>query len=101
KVKRIPIAGGTALTICDADNLYGASWALNDYIYFGQFSSVGRRGIFRVSARGSKADAVFAPDAAAAISKGATPDVAGSDIAYGPEILPNGHDVIFTIAPSR
>jgi hypothetical protein len=74
KIKRIALAGGTAVTICDADVLYGATWAASGDIYFGQFGAPGRRGIFRVPASGGKPEPLYTPtstlgpDGAAAIA---------------------------------
>jgi serine/threonine-protein kinase len=78
-LKRISVTGGAAVTICQADNPYGVSWGA-DGILFGQ----GSKGIMRVS-----------PD-------GGTPAVIVSvkddEMALGPQMLPDGQHVLFTLA---
>src|SRR5262249_34074388 len=48
KLKKIAITGGTPITICDANTIFGASWDLDDRIFIGQQD----KGILRVSANG-------------------------------------------------
>ena len=47
QLKRISIAGGTPVTLCEADNPFGASWGADDVIVYGQPG-----GVMRVSANG-------------------------------------------------
>ena len=79
RLKRIAGTGGAAMTICAADNPFGISWG-PDGIVFGQ----GSKGIMRVS-----------PD-------GGTPDVLvrvnDGEMALGPQVLPGGRHVLFTLA---
>ena len=78
-LKRIAVTGGAAVTIVPADAPYGISWG-EDGIVFGQ----GGKGILRVS-----------PD-------GGTPEtlvrVEDGEEAHGPQILPGGQHVLFTLA---
>ena len=55
KLKKVPSAGGSALTICDAADGRGATWGAGDVIVFspGPFSA-----LFRVSAAGGAPSAV-------------------------------------------
>src|SRR5262249_42290761 len=79
-LKRVPVNGGPVETICPADAPYGMSWGLNDEIVFGQ----GNKGIVRVSAKGGKAETIVA--------------VQASEFAHGPQMLPGGKAVLFTLA---
>jgi WD40 repeat protein len=78
-IKKTAVTGSAAVTICHADPPYGISWG-PDGIVFGQ----GRNGIMRVS-----------PD-------GGTPTVLvrvkDGEEAYGPQLLPGGQHVLFTLA---
>jgi serine/threonine-protein kinase len=71
------VTGGAPVTLCEAANPYGASWAADDTILFAQAA-----GIFRVSANGGSSEVLIPMDAA------------GS----GPQLLPDGHTVLFTLA---
>jgi eukaryotic-like serine/threonine-protein kinase len=77
-LKRMAITGGAAVTICQADTPTGISWG-PDGIVFGQ----GRKGIMRVA------------------DKGGTPEtlvrVQDGEAAHGPQILPGGQHVLFTL----
>jgi serine/threonine-protein kinase len=95
KIKRIAVTGGTALTICDADVLYGATWAATGDIFFGQFGGTGRRGIFRVAAAGGKPQLVVAPESGVPGGTSST----GLIVAW-PQLLPTG-DLLFTLSQSR
>jgi serine/threonine-protein kinase len=78
-LKRIAVGGGAAVTICTADNPFGMSWD-GDEILFGQ----GSKGIMRVSANGGKPEVVVAAKS--------------GEMAHGPQMLPGGQAVLFTIA---
>ena len=69
------------MTLCDAQNPWGASWAPDDTIVFGQ----GPDGIFRVSADGSAPEVLIPVDAAIGES------------AQGPQLLPGGKAALFTL----
>ncbi|HVI08378.1 MAG TPA: protein kinase [Candidatus Binatia bacterium] len=58
KLKKIAIAEGAPITVCDADFARGGSWNQNDEIIFGKFPG----GIYRVSASGGNPAAVTTLD---------------------------------------
>jgi serine/threonine-protein kinase len=78
-LRKLAAAGGAAVTLCSADQPFGISWNA-DAIVFGQ----GRKGILRVPANGGK------PEALVSVKDG--------EQAYGPQILPDGQTVLFTLA---
>ena len=80
-LKRVGIAGGAVATICPAENPYGMSWT-GDQILYGQ----GDKGIWRVAAGGGK------PELVVSVKEG--------ELAYGPQQLPGGQAVLFTLAPA-
>ncbi|MBI3400335.1 MAG: serine/threonine-protein kinase [Acidobacteria bacterium] len=81
-VKRIAVSGGAAVTICQAESPWGMSWG-TDGILFAQ----GGKGIMRVSPNGGKPELVVSTKA--------------DELAYGPQMLPGGTSVLFTLANSR
>jgi serine/threonine-protein kinase len=82
KLKKIPITGGTAITLCDAGTPTGIDWYADDSIVF----STGK-GLMRVSASGGAPETLTTPDA----KKG--------EIAHRwPNVLPGGQAVLFSIA---
>jgi serine/threonine-protein kinase len=78
-IKRIAVTGGVAVTICPADNPFGISWS-SDSIVFGQ----GSKGIMRVSPNGGP------PEVLVRVKDG--------EQAHGPQLLPGGRHVLFTLA---
>ena len=78
-IKRVPIAGGEAVSIVAADEPYGMSWD-GDHLLFGQ----GANGIVRVRADGG------VPEVLASVG----PD----QEAHGPQMLPGGDHILFTVA---
>src|SRR5262249_26778326 len=68
---------------CDSGNPFGATWATDDTIYFGQ----GPTGILRVSASGSGK-----PETVVSVKPG--------EVAHGPQVLPGGDALLFTLASS-
>jgi serine/threonine-protein kinase len=78
-VKRIAISGGTAVTICPATRPFGMSWD-TDGILFGQ----GPAGIMRVRASGGKPELLL--------------KIGDGEVAYGPQMLPDGRTMLFTLA---
>ena len=78
-IKTIAVTGGAAVTICPADNPFGMSWG-PDGIVFGQ----GSKGIMRVSPNGGT------PDVLVRVKDG--------EEAHGPQLLPGGQHVLFTLA---
>ena len=87
RLMKIAVAGGPALTLCDASVGTGA-WSKNDVIVFGgRFS--GNEGTFRVPAAGGSAVPLTAVDRAS------------GEIGHGcPWFLPDGHHFLYT-ASSR
>jgi Tol biopolymer transport system component/predicted Ser/Thr protein kinase len=81
KLKKIDVAGGPALTLCDAASGRGGSWNQNDVIVFGLFNGA----IFRVPAAGGSAAALTTIDK----SSGET------DHRY-PWFLPDGRHFLYT-----
>jgi eukaryotic-like serine/threonine-protein kinase len=80
-LKKISVSGGPSLTICPAANIFGLSWGETG-IVFAQPS-----GIMRVSASGGKLETLVA--------------IKGGEVAYGPQILPGGQAVLFTLAKGQ
>jgi eukaryotic-like serine/threonine-protein kinase len=76
-LKKVAVAGGAPMTLCHTDSIYGASWAPDDTILFGQPT-----GIMRVSANGGTPELVVRAGA-------------GEQI-YGPQLLPGGHSILFS-----
>ena len=58
KLKKIDVAGGPALTLCNAVQGRGGTWSTNDVIIFG----VNNGGMFRVPASGGNGTPVTTPD---------------------------------------
>ena len=80
-LKRLAVSGGAVVTICQADSPFGMSWG-PDGIVFGQ----GPKGIMRVSPSGG------APEVLVSLNAG--------ELAHGPQMLPGGQAVLFTLATS-
>jgi len=78
-LKKVAVSGGAAVTICRADPPLGVRWG-TDGIVFGQPN----KGIMRVSANGGT------PEVLVSVKDG--------EQAYGPQILPGGETVLFTLA---
>jgi serine/threonine-protein kinase len=83
KLKRVSLAGGQPLTICDAPTLRGASWAADGTILF---SPYGNAALLRVSERGGDPKPVTKLD----LRK-------GEFTHRWPRILPGGKAATFTI----
>ncbi len=80
KLRKVAIAGGAVITICDLPgDLHGASWGIGDIIVF---SEAGR--LKRVGAAGGQATLI------------ATPDSARAEAFRFPELLPDARAVVFT-----
>ena len=77
-IKRIPVSGGTAFTICKATNPLGMSWNEEGFV-FGQENSISR-----VSPNGG------APETLVRLKEG--------EIAHAPQLLPGGKYVLLTVA---
>jgi Tol biopolymer transport system component len=84
KLKKIPVAGGAAVAICDVDTLHprGASWSDDDSILFNP-SAEPWMPLLRVPAAGGK------PGAISTLREG--------EVAHRwPQVLPGAHAVLFT-----
>ncbi len=80
-LRRIAIGGGPVTTICEIANPYGMSWA-DGTLFLGQ----GARGIVRVPDGGGS------PETIVTVQEG--------ELAHGPQLLPDGDTVLFTLATS-
>ena len=78
-LKKIAVSGGAAVTLCPAENPYGLSWGSGG-IVFGQ----GSKGIMRVSENGGQPEHIAT--------------VKSTELAEGPQVLPDGDTLLFTIA---
>ena len=77
-IKRVAVTGGAAVTLGPAQNPYGMTWDESG-IVFGQPD-----GIVRVSSNGGTPERVVKVEA--------------DDVPHGPQILPGGENVLFTLA---
>jgi len=84
KLKKVPVAGGVAVTLCDAPLPFGADWGPDNKIIY---SSDTRGGLFRIPSEGGKPENLTAPDK--------TRDEFSHRL---PHCLPDGKTVVFTIA---
>jgi serine/threonine-protein kinase len=78
-LQRVPVSGGTPVTICKAEMPFGMSWGADDRIVFGQ----GAKGILSVSAKGGTPEVIV-------------PAKSG-EILHGPQMLPGGDAILFTV----
>ena len=84
KLKKIPVAGGNPVSICDVYSNYprGASWGDDDYIVFNAFGEPWTT-LLRVPAAGGK------PEPLSTLNEG--------EIAHRwPQVLPDAHALLFT-----
>jgi serine/threonine-protein kinase len=84
QLRKIAIAGGAAVKLCDATNPFGVTWT-GDRILFGQ----GARGIMEVPANGGVSNVLVKVE-----------DGSG-ELAHGPQLLPGGDAVLFTLAKGQ
>jgi len=82
ELKKVSVTGGAPVTLCELGAPFGASWGDDNMILYGQ----GPEGIWRVPATGG------APEQVIAVEEG--------ESAYGPQMLPGGEWVLFTLRPS-
>ena len=81
KLKKIPVTGGTSVSICDLSGPSGgATWAPDDTIIFAD-----SRGLMRVPAAGGTPEPLLALD------------VKSGELFALPQLLPDGKSVLFTI----
>jgi serine/threonine-protein kinase len=81
-LKRIALTGGAAVTLCPASNPFGMTWG-TDGILFSQ-ASADARGVMNVSASGGKPQMIV--------------PLKENEVAEGPQMLPDGETVLFTLA---
>ena len=81
-LKKIPVTGSTPVTLCAVTGAFGASWAHDNTILFGQTA-----GIKRVSANGGAAELII-------------PAGEGEQM-YGPQLLPDGRSVLFSVTKNQ
>ncbi len=79
ELKRVAVRGGTPSVVCRVELTSGASWSRDNTMLFGA-----PEGIFRVSANGGTPELVI-------------PAQAGAENMWGPQLLPDGESVLFTL----
>jgi serine/threonine-protein kinase len=84
QLKKVPVAGGSAVAVCDAASPWGASWGEDDMIYYAERWQ--GESILRVTARGGTPQVVSRPDAKK-----------GESSHRWPYLLPGGEALLFTI----
>ena len=82
QLKKVALSGGAAVTLGDAQNPWGASWGADDMILVGQ----GAEGIWQVPGTGGTPEVVI--------------PVEDGEQAHGPQMLPGGEWVLFTLRPA-
>ncbi len=82
QLKRLPVGGGAPIVLGSAQNPWGVSWDTDGVIRYGQ----GSDGIWQVSPSGG------APAPLITVAKG--------EAAHGPQLLPDGDWILFTLRPS-
>ena len=81
KLKKVSVSGGAPVTLCVvAAPPFGATWAADGTVLFGQ----GPEGIWRVSGDGGTPEQIIT--------------VKAGQRAHGPQLLPDGRTVLFTLA---
>ena len=85
KLKKVPIGGGPAVTLCDAPSGRGGSWSRDNVILFSPASSAGT-GLMRVSSSGGSPIATT------------TVDPARESYHRWPHFLPDGRHFVYTAA---
>jgi serine/threonine-protein kinase len=82
-LKKVSISGGAPVTLCAFRSPpYGATWAADNTVLIGD----GPRGVWRVSANGGTPERIITVDE--------------GQRAHGPQLLPDGRTVLFTLAQS-
>jgi len=80
QLKKVAVRGGAAVTLCAAQNPWGARWGADDTIVFGQRGV----GIMQVSADGGTPEALI-------------PLTGTGEVGHGPQVLPSEATVLFTL----
>jgi serine/threonine-protein kinase len=82
KLKKVSVAGGAPVTLCDAPRAFHAAWAPDDRIYFEEYAHVRGR-VLSVSAAGGTPQAVSTPE----------------EVSHRPlEVLPGGKALLIAVA---
>jgi len=84
KMKKVPLGGGSAATICNGQGVWGASWATDGNIYFAERWQ--GESLLRVPAAGGTPQVISRPDAKK-----------GESCHRWPHALPGGQGVLFTV----
>ncbi len=85
-MKKIPVGGGSPTTLCETSFIFGASWASDGTIIFGQSAT---SGLWRVSADGGKPEPVTQLD----LQRG--------EVSHRwPVVLPGNKTILFTVVTS-
>jgi serine/threonine-protein kinase len=83
KLKKVPMGGGAAVTICDATSGFGGTWGPGDRIVF---SPTTGSGLMQVAAGGGVA------------SRATTLDAQNGEFSHRwPDLMPDGDTVLFTV----
>jgi serine/threonine-protein kinase len=85
ELRKVALEGGAPIALCRAQRPLGASWGEGGRIVFGQ----GVAGIFEVSAEGGEPRLLTRPDPSQ-----------GEVALHGPELLPGGEALLFTLLPA-
>jgi serine/threonine-protein kinase len=83
QLQKVAITGGAPVPLTSANNPWGVSWGADGTILYGQ----GPDGIFRVSENGGTGEQIIT--------------VKPPESAHGPQMLPDGRTVLFTLAPQQ
>ena len=85
QIKKVSLTGGTPVALCAAEGPWGTSW-IGDKILYGQSApgaGKGGAGIWRVSSDGGKPEHLV--------------NVEDDQLALGPQLLPGGRAILFTL----
>jgi serine/threonine-protein kinase len=83
KIRKIPVTGGTSITICEGNFFAGSAWGDDDTIVFS-----GPKGLMRVPGGGGTPQTLTTADAAK-----------GEAAHIRPQFLPGGKQLLFTVNP--
>ena len=79
-LRTVPVNGGVATPLCETDNPWGASWTEDGRVIWGR----GPRGIWQVADTGGTPEQII--------------EVDEGESAHGPQLLPGGTTVLFTLS---
>ena len=81
ELKGVSTGGGAPVTITEAENPFGVTWAVNGTILYGQ-----RDGVWQVADTGGTSELVV--------------PIEVGELVHGPRLLPDGEWVLFTLKPA-